>query len=710
MEDSGVSSMTSWNKLITVKGTKIYYDGEEATGSVTEGEKQFAIVNTKCVIWPDKKYLDLTNNTIKDLAASASVSGATFTTNTMTVSGLDLTAYFSVGDCVQISGCTDVTANNKSIVIQNLTQAVMTVSDDAFIATTESGTINIERKIPDLDYICESENRLWGCSNADRTIYASALGDPTNFYTYEGVSTDSYAVAVGSQGDFTGCCKLSSSVLFWKETILHKMLGSYPAEYSLHTYNIEGLRAGCHKSLQVINDVLFYVGLHGVFAFSGGTPSMISLNFGSKELTDAVGGNDGDTYFLCAKDGEESHLYLYETTHNIWVLEDALNTLCADGYVPVTTRKAYLQSGRPITTGLRSIPAGMPETVKIRVAYPDGKSGSDERAYLELADTYSPDNLAVYKAGTHYGWKGAWICEADSAESGHYLTRPDGSLYAADAVRFAGDGSLLLAEAEQLYRLDPETGKELPVQEGEPEYFLTLDFPVEYIWHGEAVPGKAHDVGRFWITDGFRDRLFVLGRNGFSVFSADPVKLLYTICDEHTAEAELSPFYSSYWIGFCPVATPAGERYVIVGSKYVYDAETGALLYEIEDYGQNLGGRIMQSTAEGYVPIQVYDVLYIWDLTMRQPVGFIPGAYYRYTVCGPYDEETNRCSASVIVTDSDELYDLSTSTVDGMIWVLKDMAVPVPKDLEGKIALARELLDGRKLTEAERLKYKLSGK
>ena len=325
MEDSGVSSMTSWNKLITVKGTKVYYDGQEATGSVTEGEKQFAIVNTKCVIWPDKKYLDLTNNTIKDLAASTSVSGATFTSNTMTVSGVDLTAYFSVGDCVQISGCTDVTANNKSIVIQNLTQAVMTVSDDAFIATTESGTINIDRKIPDLDYICESENRLWGCSNADRTIYASALGDPTNFYTYEGVSTDSYAVAVGSQGDFTGCCKLSSSVLFWKETILHKMLGSYPAEYSLHTYNIEGLRAGCHKSLQVINDVLFYVGLHGVFAFSGGTPSMISLNFGSKELTDAVGGNDGDTYFLCAKDGEESHLYLYETTHNIWVLEDALN-------------------------------------------------------------------------------------------------------------------------------------------------------------------------------------------------------------------------------------------------------------------------------------------------------------------------------------------------------------------------------------------------
>ena len=322
-----VTAMTAWNKLITVKGTKVYYDGQEVTGSVTAGKKQFAIVNTKCVIWPDKKYLDLTALTLKDLAASVTVSGATFTANTMTVADVDLTTSFNVGDCVEISGCTEESGNNRNIVIQALEETVMTVTTDGFVAAEETGNITIARKIPDLDFICESENRLWGCSNTDRTIYASALGDPTNFYTYEGVSTDSYAVAVGSEGDFTGCCRLSSSVLFWKETVLHKMLGSFPAEYSLHTYNIEGLRAGCSKSMQVINDVLFYVGLHGVFAYSGGTPSLISHNFGTKELASAVGGNDGDTYFLCAHDGTESHLYLYETTHNIWVLEDDLDVV-----------------------------------------------------------------------------------------------------------------------------------------------------------------------------------------------------------------------------------------------------------------------------------------------------------------------------------------------------------------------------------------------
>ena len=175
-----------------------------------------------------------------------------------------------------------------------------------------------------MDFICESENRLWGCSNSAQTIYASSMGDPTNFYVYEGLSTDSYALAVGSEGNFTGCCKLSSSVLFWKETKLHKILGGYPAEYSLYTYDIEGLQAGCHKSIQVINEVLFYMGLHGIYAYSGGTPSLISGNFGDRSFTDAVAGNDGDSYYLSAKEGDAHHVLVYEAKYGIWVREDEL--------------------------------------------------------------------------------------------------------------------------------------------------------------------------------------------------------------------------------------------------------------------------------------------------------------------------------------------------------------------------------------------------
>lgn len=319
---SGATALTAYDKLIVVQGTSLLYDGK-VVGTVTEGEKQFAAVNTKMVIWPDKVYLDMQTNTVQPLGADMTGTGATFTTNTMTVSGWgDLTTKFKAGDCITISGCTAETGNNKDIVIKAITDTVITVKDDGFTEATETGSVTLERKIPDMDFICESENRLWGCSSNAQTVYASSLGDPTNFYTFEGLSTDSYALAVGTEGAFTGCCKLSSSVLFWKETKLHKMLGSYPAEYSMYAYEMEGLQGGCHKSQQVINDTLFYKGVHGVYAYSGGTPSRISDSFGERELSEVVAGTDGESYYISAKDGDVYRLLVYETKYGIWVPED----------------------------------------------------------------------------------------------------------------------------------------------------------------------------------------------------------------------------------------------------------------------------------------------------------------------------------------------------------------------------------------------------
>lgn len=324
-EYSGATAMTARAGLVVVQGTDLLYDGV-VVGQVTAGEKQFAVVNTKMVIWPDKVYLDLTSRTVKPLAAVMTGTGATFSADgVMTVTGWgDLTEHFNVGDGITISGCTAVAGNNKSdVTIKKITANSITVGTDVFAEGTETGTIKLERRIPDMDFICESENRLWGCSSKAQTIYASALGDPTNFFVFDSLSTDSYALAIGTEGEFTGCCKLSSSVLFWKETKLHKMLGSYPAEYSMFTYDIEGLQRGCHKSLQIINEVLYYMGLHGVYAYTGGMPSLVSAAFGDKVLTDAVAGTDGDSYYLSVAEGNNRHFLVYETNTAMWVREDS---------------------------------------------------------------------------------------------------------------------------------------------------------------------------------------------------------------------------------------------------------------------------------------------------------------------------------------------------------------------------------------------------
>ena len=62
----------------------------------------------------------------------------------------------------------------------------------------------VERRVPDLDFVTECDNRVWGCSSRENVIYGCKLGDPTNWFSYRGIAADSYAVTVGSDGPFTG--------------------------------------------------------------------------------------------------------------------------------------------------------------------------------------------------------------------------------------------------------------------------------------------------------------------------------------------------------------------------------------------------------------------------------------------------------------------------------------------------------------------------
>ena len=58
-----------------------------------------------------------------------------------------------------------------------------------------STPVRMERRVPDLDYITECDNRVWGCSSRENVIYACKLGDFRNWNSFAGLSTDSYAAA-----------------------------------------------------------------------------------------------------------------------------------------------------------------------------------------------------------------------------------------------------------------------------------------------------------------------------------------------------------------------------------------------------------------------------------------------------------------------------------------------------------------------------------
>lgn len=306
--------------LAVVDGTSFLYDGE-TVGTVTAGEKEIVSVNTKILIFPDKKYYDTATFTFGSMADSVSSSNVTWTTNSLKLNGsTDLDERFAIGQAVKISGSS--TANNLTLTIRGVSADTLTFTDNSFTEGTETGTVTVAREIPDFDCVCESANRLWGA--AGNTIYASALGDPLTFFNYDGLSTDAYAVSVGTDGDFTACESYSSNVLFFKEHMLHKMLGSMPSEYRMYDYTIPGVQAGSQKSLVTINETLYYKGVDGIYAYAGSTPSLITQNFGVRHFQNAVAGTDGSRYYVSMQDMEtnEWSLYCYDTLYSIWLRED----------------------------------------------------------------------------------------------------------------------------------------------------------------------------------------------------------------------------------------------------------------------------------------------------------------------------------------------------------------------------------------------------
>ena len=110
-------------------------------------------------------------------------------------------------------------------------------------ATMEGNTdaFRLERQVPDLDYLTECDNRLWGCAQNENVIYGCKLGDPTNWFSYRGIAEDSYAVTVGSDGPFTGAATCLGSVLFFKENALHKLYGSKPSDFQLSSLRCRGV-------------------------------------------------------------------------------------------------------------------------------------------------------------------------------------------------------------------------------------------------------------------------------------------------------------------------------------------------------------------------------------------------------------------------------------------------------------------------------------
>lgn len=338
------NGLFGWGGLAWVDGTGFYFNGTQK-GTVADSQKTFAGIGSYIVILPDKKYFNISTNEFGSLESEWSGATLTFTNgtlygeaaeeNTIQCTGVTWSNYFREGDAVVISGCTTHPANNKSAIIREISGDEMHFYEHIFelegvdgdIPYQETGSLSIKRDVPDMMYMFENENRLWGCSRD--TIYASKLGDIFNWNVYDGLDTDSFAVDTGSASDFIGCAALQSYPTFFKEDHIYKIYGDKPSNYQIMSGATLGLELGSGMGMAVAVDVMYYLARTGFVAYTGGTPNPLSEPFGNLHLRNAVAGSDGLKYYVSCIDNETNgyRLYVYDCVHGVWHVEDDLQIL-----------------------------------------------------------------------------------------------------------------------------------------------------------------------------------------------------------------------------------------------------------------------------------------------------------------------------------------------------------------------------------------------
>ncbi len=241
--------------------------------------------------------------------------------NTVYCNSVIWSDYFRVGDTITITGCT-IPLNNQTLIIRELDGHEMRFYENTFNEGIDTGdTILIKRNLPDLECVFENDNRLWGY--ADKAIYASKLGDPFNFYVYDGLDTDSYAVDTGSPGNFTGGWSYMGYPTFLKGRNVYKVYGNKPSNYEVMNAATLGLMSGGGKSLAIAGETLFYLGECGIIMYTGGIPTPINRAFGQERYRNAVAGSDGLKYYVSMEDRQGTwHLFVYDTQKGMWHEED----------------------------------------------------------------------------------------------------------------------------------------------------------------------------------------------------------------------------------------------------------------------------------------------------------------------------------------------------------------------------------------------------
>lgn len=444
-------------KLAYVDNGVLYYDGE-ATGltGLTPGKKQLVSMGAYICIFPDKKYyntadandrgsmeayytstgavkytmcrvdgtdygtatvstaapeepenaalwIDTSKEThvLKQWSSATKewVSIPTVYTKVQFISKGELPGLFKEYDGVTIGGAEADVNGDKVIYAMGGSESVF----DYIVVTglleqavtQETGSVSLSRSVPQMDFICESQNRLWGCyygSDGEQSlneIYCCALGDFKNWRQYMGLSTDSWTASVGSDGPWTGAVNYLGYPTFFKEDRIHRVSISTSGAHSISETACRGVQKGSEKSLAVVNEILLYKSRSDVCAYQGGFPAKVSEALGDGLYSDAAAGTVRDRYYISMKDSDgKAQLFVYDVGKKQWMHEDGFEADCfarvGDELYALSGKLLYAMQG---STGEKEpYISWMAETGMLYYQQPDQKYVSNFSLRLSLEE------------------------------------------------------------------------------------------------------------------------------------------------------------------------------------------------------------------------------------------------------------------------------------------------------------------------------------
>lgn len=330
-----------------------YMERSNVIESGTEVKFTLCNSNGEAVTWHDEAYYDENEpkngdymmstmngkSVLKVYSASTSLWGAVATTY-LQITATGIGKGFDLGDGIKItidnseakwSYASNIFVNDEGDGVLSTNTYISDKGDDYITVigildanqTFTNMEVKAERKVPDMAFITECNNRLWGCSEDGHEIYCCKLGDVKNWNCFMGISTDSWAVTIGSDGKFTGAITYLGYPMFFKEDCFIKIAISSTGGHQTKETRCRGVQRGSGKSLAILNETLYYKSSMGICSYAGSLPAGISDVLGEVRYESAVAGTVNNRYYVSMKDKDGKwHLFVYDQKTNIWSKED----------------------------------------------------------------------------------------------------------------------------------------------------------------------------------------------------------------------------------------------------------------------------------------------------------------------------------------------------------------------------------------------------